>query len=292
MFDDILLNAKTRQALEAFARQPKHALLLSSTTPFEKPVEAQHLAASILGVKVDDLYGIPQFLHIAKAKDLQNITVDNIRSIRQALRLKAPTATGKITRVVMIDGADNMNQEAQNALLKALEEPSQGTVFILSTHRLSRLLPTITSRCQIIKLLPVSLSEAANKYASSSQASVTAAWHLSSGNPGVLDELLSTSSARLTPFVDQAKQIIKMDKYQRIIALDLLSQNKEQALGVLSALDKLLQVLYHSAVASGKGSLVTKLLANSRLVKQAIIDLNSNVASRVSLLNLALKLKS
>lgn len=58
-------------------------------------------------------------------------------------------------RVVLIERADGANEQVQNVLLKALEEPSRRQLFILTAHDASLLLPTIRSRCQSIRLGPV-----------------------------------------------------------------------------------------------------------------------------------------
>ena len=57
-------------------------------------------------------------------------------------------------RVVIIERAEKMNAPAQNALLKTLEEPLAGTVFLLLTESPELLLPTIVSRCRALKLHP------------------------------------------------------------------------------------------------------------------------------------------
>lgn len=58
-------------------------------------------------------------------------------------------------KVALITDADLMRAEAANAFLKLLEEPPQQTVFILTTSRADRLLPTITSRCQRLRFDPL-----------------------------------------------------------------------------------------------------------------------------------------
>ncbi len=58
-------------------------------------------------------------------------------------------------RVVVIEQADEANEQAQNVLLKGLEEPSRRQLFILLATDVSRLLPTIRSRCQSLRLGPV-----------------------------------------------------------------------------------------------------------------------------------------
>ncbi len=59
-------------------------------------------------------------------------------------------------KVFIIEEADRMNDEAQNALLKTLEEPQPDTVFILLSEHEQELLDTIHSRCRVIRLEPVS----------------------------------------------------------------------------------------------------------------------------------------
>jgi DNA polymerase-3 subunit delta' len=58
-------------------------------------------------------------------------------------------------RVVLIEHADRANEQTQNALLKALEEPTDRHTFILVADEPARLLPTIRSRCQSLRLGPV-----------------------------------------------------------------------------------------------------------------------------------------
>ncbi len=78
----------------------------------------------------------------------RNISVGQIREMQRRLTTR-PTLGAR--RVIIIDPADDMETSASNALLKSLEEPPQGTFFVLVTHRPSRLLPTIRSRCRMLR---------------------------------------------------------------------------------------------------------------------------------------------
>jgi DNA polymerase-3 subunit delta' len=80
------------------------------------------------------------------------LTVDEVRRVGRFLSL---TAHDGGYRVVIVDPADDMNTNAANALLKNLEEPPARTIFILIAHSLGRLLPTIRSRCQIVRFQPL-----------------------------------------------------------------------------------------------------------------------------------------
>lgn len=90
----------------------------------------------------------------------QEITVDDIRGGIQFLSLK--TAPNK-WKILIINPIDRMNDNAANALLKALEEPSEHTVILLLCRNTGHILPTIKSRCRRIQLRPLSQSELVQK---------------------------------------------------------------------------------------------------------------------------------
>lgn len=85
----------------------------------------------------------------AKKKPSQQISVDQIRGLTDFVNLSAHQQGYKI---ILIHPAEAMNQAAANALLKKLEEPPPGVIFILVSHRIQQLLPTIRSRCQLIAM--------------------------------------------------------------------------------------------------------------------------------------------
>lgn len=83
----------------------------------------------------------------------RNVTVDQIRAMQQRLTTR-PTLGER--RAIIIDPADDMEKSAVNALLKSLEEPPTGTHFLLIAHQPGRLLPTIRSRCRVLRFAPLS----------------------------------------------------------------------------------------------------------------------------------------
>jgi DNA polymerase-3 subunit delta' len=91
-------------------------------------------------------------------------------------------------RAVIIDPADDLEKNAVNALLKSLEEPPAGTFFLLVTHRPGRLLPTVRSRCRVLRFAPLASDamdailrrEAPQADAATRQAAIAAA----EGSPG------------------------------------------------------------------------------------------------------------
>lgn len=85
----------------------------------------------------------------APGKSKTGISVDEIREV---VRLCGEHTFAGGKRVVRIEQAEKMNPSAQNALLKTLEEPMEGTVFLLTSAAPSLLLQTIISRCRHLKL--------------------------------------------------------------------------------------------------------------------------------------------
>lgn len=84
-----------------------------------------------------------------KAFELKrNIAIAQIRQMQQRLNTR-PTLGSR--RAVIIDPADDLETSAANALLKSLEEPPRGTFFLLVAHRPAQLLPTIRSRCRVLR---------------------------------------------------------------------------------------------------------------------------------------------
>ncbi|MRX50566.1 DNA polymerase III subunit delta' [Paracoccus sp. S-4012] len=80
------------------------------------------------------------------------ITVEEIRKLLSFFHLSAAEG-GR--RVAIIDAADELNPSAANALLKMLEEPPKDATIFLVAHQPARLLPTIRSRCRVLRLAPL-----------------------------------------------------------------------------------------------------------------------------------------
>jgi DNA polymerase-3 subunit delta' len=100
-----------------------------------------------------DLLTIERPLDERKGTVKNNLDVDTARKVTPFLR---KTASDGGWRVVIVDDADTMNRNAQNALLKILEEPPKNTLLILICHRLGHMIPTIRSRCRVVDFAPLS----------------------------------------------------------------------------------------------------------------------------------------
>jgi DNA polymerase-3 subunit delta' len=93
-----------------------------------------------------------------KKRMKKQIAADTARSIPPFLHL-TPAEGG--WRVVIVDGAEDLNAQSANALLKVLEEPPPRAILILICSAAGRLLPTIRSRCRHLALAPLNEAEMA-----------------------------------------------------------------------------------------------------------------------------------
>jgi DNA polymerase III subunit delta' len=89
----------------------------------------------------------PEGLELAR-----NITIEQARGLNSLFATK-PSFSQR--RAVIVDAIDDMERGAANALLKNLEEPPAGTIFLLISHAPGRLLPTIRSRCRTLRFAPL-----------------------------------------------------------------------------------------------------------------------------------------
>lgn len=137
----------------------------------------------------------PDIWTVAPEDGKKNITVAQIRALRSEAYVK-PHMSAR--RVFIIDMADTMNEQAQNALLKVLEEPPGSVLFILIAENKAALLDTVISRCTVLSLSPPEISEAEKYMAASTNYTVeqiSSALKESGGNIGAALSLLSGGSS-------------------------------------------------------------------------------------------------
>ena len=120
--------------------------------PTSLDIDAEHpVARRIAAFAEPGLASITRSLN-DQGRLRSDIVVDDVRALGRFFGL---TSADGGRRVVIVDSADEMNTSAANALLKMLEEPPARTTLLLVSHQPSRLLPTIRSRCRILRLSPL-----------------------------------------------------------------------------------------------------------------------------------------
>jgi hypothetical protein len=154
MFERILgqvsVKSKLKRAIET--GNITNAYLLTGPEGVGKKMVAEDFAESLLGLRLENS---PDYKCIGVKKGENNIKIAQIRDMIGDMSIK-PYGDYKI---FIIDDADKITIQAQNALLKTLEEPSAYGIIILVTRNDQALLDTIRSRCLEIKFAPLTNRE-------------------------------------------------------------------------------------------------------------------------------------
>lgn len=131
---------------------PGEGLSVPGNHPIAKLVDAHtHPDFILLDRLPKDMKSVREIERRNWPADLErarNITIEQVRALGTTFAL---TPSYSQSRVVLVDSIDDMERGAANALLKSLEEPPQGTIFLLVSHAPGRLLPTIRSRCRMLR---------------------------------------------------------------------------------------------------------------------------------------------
>ncbi|MDQ3123446.1 MAG: AAA family ATPase [bacterium] len=257
MSDDLLLHPKVRSNLEQVISNQPHGLLISGPDGSGKETLLRNMAAELLHISQEQIQKHPYVL-IINPKD-ESISIDEIRGLQQFLKLKVPHKRQTLKRIIIIDQAGRMRSEAQNALLKTLEEPPADTMLLLSATHADRLLPTINSRLYEVAVLPISLRQAAEYYSTQGKSpmAITKAYALSQGHAGLLNSLLTEEEHELTESVEKAKAILGAPIQKRLLLTDELSKNKQQVNRLLQALSRITHAALYQA-STKNNTLATK----------------------------------
>ncbi|HEY5806123.1 MAG TPA: AAA family ATPase [Candidatus Saccharimonadales bacterium] len=241
MLDDLILHEATHSQLAHFITKPSHALLLTGPTGIGKTAIAEAIAAAVLEIEPKKLASYP-YLAIVRP-DGNSISIDAVRQLQKFLQLKT-VGEKPFRRTIIIEYAHLLTIEAQNAFLKLLEEPPTDTVTILTASSPRALLPTILSRAQTIAITAPTEEQLKIMLDKSQKGdnAVKQAYFLSGGLPGLLHALLDGNEEHpLLASVAQAKAVLQKQPFERLAMLDTMSKQKESALGVVDALERIAQ---------------------------------------------------
>lgn len=235
-----LLHSKVAEQLPTIIAKPSSAYIFYGPSHIGKTTTGVWLAQR-LNCKGDETGKCANCRAIAAGNypdliqvspDGQSIGIDQIHQLQEILGLIRYYQAGR--RLVLIERAGTLTTEAQNSLLKLLEEPPEATTLILITDQLTALLPTIRSRCQAVhfaKPLAAATSGYLSKHLGLPGNQVTELIQLSDGRPGLAISLSQDADAlalrRQTSSDSQAS--LEARPFQRLLTAAKLSESPEQA---------------------------------------------------------------
>jgi DNA polymerase III subunit delta' len=222
------------------------------------------------------------------------IVVEDARKITSFFRL---TAAEEGWRIVIVDGAEEMNRSAANAVLKILEEPPRQALLLLVSHSPGRLLPTIRSRCRRLPLVPLARSlvtQLLRRYHPElAQAEVEALAALSDGSIGRALELAEAGGLALyrsvlemlsqTPRLDFIRLHAFADQLARADAEDAYRVGGELLLQLLARITvcSLRPQLGAEEIVDGEDEAMRRLAARANAARWATLrdDIERNFAA-------------
>ncbi len=250
MFQNILGNRKIKEALQETIKNDKvsHSYLFIGQSGIGKKLIAEEFAKAILCLNDNNKYcnncksclefegkNNPDFFIIEP--DGNVIKIEQIRNMQKGIQEK-PIISSK--KVYIINDADKMKKEAQNALLKTLEEPPDFVTIILIGENENAFLPTIRSRCMILHFNSISNSDMKKYLQENYDINVTSNMlDVFQGSIGKAIELKDKQEEYL--IIEQAiENIEKEDLIDLVKKLEILYTSKDEILDMLDYINIIL----------------------------------------------------
>lgn len=272
MFNDLLLHESTKLSLIALAKQPPQGLLLVGPEGMGKLTVAKAWANHVVSHVTD--------VRVVAPDDRGTITIDSIRELYKTTRSKQQ---GR--QVVIVDHADGMSLEAENAFLKLLEEPRPGLTFILTALQLESLLPTILSRVQHITLQPLA-DETLRRHIIAkkpgvAQNDLSQLVFLAQGRPGIaLDLLLNDGLPKQRERMQLVKQLVTAKPYERFSLINKLATDRDGCIASLQGMARIIEAQLKAATSPAQIRHWAHIANTLELALQAISH-NGNIRAQL-----------
>ena len=231
------------------ARMP-HAVLIVAEDGCGRNLFARLLAAEYLGDHNDmAVRGIHPDCLVAEGEGASgNIPVKTIRELSYELNLSPVVADGR--RAAILKNVKNLNKSSANALLKILEEPPKGVVFMLTAASPADVIETVRSRCVTVPLLPLSKQSCAEyisaQYPDFDKNRISELCDIYDGRLGYIKKALASPERLAT--VQSAQRLcaaaIKRDKLAMMVELDCAARREEMQSLLLDTVMCLKHALY------------------------------------------------
>jgi DNA polymerase III delta prime subunit len=274
----ILFSERDSLSLSSFFEKPAHATLIVRPGGFSAEEEL---------FLVDKLLGDKYKNNLIKAQNSEGknyIKVEDLRKLSASLDLRSKK--GGERRLVLIPEDVRIEAKAQNTLLKIFEEPPEGVFFILLSSREGVFLPTISSRCSLIKLKKPNEDDAASEISKNlnlTESQAKALWLQAGGSSRDLANILADENLKkyVLESLSDAKKFLGSKDYEKLVALKNRLSKREDALSFLNALLVILEIFINKNTTS---ALKLKPLVDKVEFAHKAIKANANV--RIQLLSL------
>ncbi|HYF96966.1 MAG TPA: hypothetical protein VD947_02900 [Patescibacteria group bacterium] len=260
----LLLHSRTKASVEQIINNPLHAIGIEAEAGSGKKHLSLYIASQIIQVK--NILSYPYLLTI-DCND-SKIGIEDMRSAIEFLSLKIP-GNKKYKRCLIIWSLEKLGLEAQNSLLKSLEEPPADTIIIVTTTAKKNLLPTTASRMSWLSVVPVDLKASMGYFSDEYDADkVIRSYNIADGKVGMMVNLLDNSGGQaFIGYIEKVKVLLRMDRFGRLQGIDALTKDKDFDLAIfLLALAKVYQSAIKGEINKGKKPSKKMLLALNKII--------------------------
>jgi DNA polymerase-3 subunit delta' len=214
-FETFPEQAEAKRLLRVALEQPAHAYLFHGPRGVGKRRAALAFAGELIGDPARVARRAHPDLYLLEPLGDQ-IRIDDVRELRRDLHMRPFEAS---RRVYLVFGADELNEDAADALLKDLEEPPPYAVLVLVADDLGPLPETIRSRCQLVPFRRLSAravrAEVEARAPALSDAEVTALARVASGRLDRAERLLDTDAAdRREALIEVARDVYRRPDFE------------------------------------------------------------------------------
>ncbi len=287
--DKILFSTKNKSEIDRFIESPSHAILLVGKYGYGKRTLAEYVASQLLQVETLNGLDLNPYYYVVEPEN-NLISIEKIRDLKKFFQLKT-TGRNKIRRVVIIENAETMNDESQNAILKILEEPPSDSVIILTVSNESLLKPTVRSRAQKIKLLKPSSEEVVDFYSDKGVDvdSINKNYLFTNGSIGLISSLLDTEKqSDYDNYLSQAKAILSANLLGKLISVDSLVKDKETLAYKLYCLKQIAKTALNQSIAKNQEKLINYWLRVLSAIQKSEDQLAKGANTKLLMTNLFL----
>jgi hypothetical protein len=223
---NLLLNPKSKAKYDQILEHTPHCLLLIASVGCGKETLLKELANNKLKDKKAG-----NFIEILPEDDKTSIGIDQVRQIKSNLKLKSLDH-----RIIMINNAQFLTIEAQNSLLKILEEPPKNVHFFLSSDNINSILETIQSRSAIWRLVMPQIDQIKEYYKDNRE--IDKLISICGNRIGLIGTIINSENSHpLLDAIELSKEILAESRFDRLTRVDALSKDHPQTKILLEALE-------------------------------------------------------
>jgi hypothetical protein len=275
--NDIILNPVLEGYIKAYLKDPVQGLLINGPKGAGKGYIANYIAYGYPGTTKDRIHIIEPL------EDKKVIGIDQIKIVISRLRTKQDKRL-----FVIIEDAEKLTPDAQNALLKILEEPPNNVSFILTTSRYNSIFPTIKSRVtkwEWIPPEPKQIKEYTKAYNIDNVSNYNA---IARGRMGLIHAILTEQGSHpLVLAIDSAKDMLAAPLKTRLLKVDELTKDAEARNIFIEALALIAQAALDASALKGNQR---DWLIRTQAINDAINQLDKNIQPKLVLTRLFLVL--